>query len=134
MKILLDPSGNVLSCITGYMAGGHPDYVVVEIRADEWRDSLASHLGVAGGDFPADMEIDAAGDVYVTGIGIDFIDKYSTIKLRGSDGQLCGNFTMLSARTTAPPDSSSTAWVACLSPERAIQMGTTGISTTISSR
>lgn len=30
VKILLDPAGNVLSCITGYMAGGHPDYVVVK--------------------------------------------------------------------------------------------------------
>jgi hypothetical protein len=48
--------------------------------------------GVTGDDFPADMEIDSAGDIYVTGIGIDFIDKYSTIKLRGSDGQLLWQF------------------------------------------
>jgi hypothetical protein len=44
--------------------------------------------GVSGGDFARDMEIDAAGDVYVTGTGIDFVNKFSTIKLRGSDGQL----------------------------------------------
>ena len=88
VKILLDPAGNVLSCITGYMAGGHPDYVVVKYAPTNGARLWQATWGVAGGYFPADMEIDAAGDVYVTGIGIDFIDKYSTIKLRGSDGQL----------------------------------------------
>src|SRR5262249_31148529 len=48
--------------------------------------------GGNGDDFPVDMEIDAAGDIYVTGTGLDFIDKYSTIKLRGSDGQLLWQF------------------------------------------
>jgi len=32
--------------------------------------------------------IDAEGDIYVTGTGINFNDRYSTIKLRGTDGQL----------------------------------------------
>jgi len=45
-----------------------------------------------GDDFPVDMEIDGAGDIYVTGTALDFIDKYSTIKLRGSDGQLLWQF------------------------------------------
>ena len=92
VKILLDPAGNVLSCITGYMAGGHPDYVVVKYAPTNGATLWEATWGVAGGDFPADMEIDAAGDVYVTGIGIDFIDKYSTIKLRSSDGQLLWQF------------------------------------------
>ncbi|MEO7725295.1 MAG: hypothetical protein ABIU29_11530, partial [Chthoniobacterales bacterium] len=38
------------------------------------------------------MEIDAADDVYVTGTGIDSIDKYSTLKFRGTDGQLLWQF------------------------------------------
>jgi hypothetical protein len=92
VKILLDPTGNVLTCITGYTASGHPDYVVVKYAPANGAKLWEATWGVSGGDFPSDMEIDAAGDVYVTGIGIDFIDKYSTIKVRGSDGQLLWQF------------------------------------------
>ena len=41
-----------------------------------------------GGDFPRDLEVDASNDVYVTGTGIDFIDKYSTVKFDGGDGSI----------------------------------------------
>ncbi len=92
VKILLDASGNVLSCINGYMAGGHPDYVVVKYAPANGATLWEANWGVTGGDFPADMEIDASGDVYVTGTAIDSIDKYSTIKLRGSDGMLLWQF------------------------------------------
>jgi hypothetical protein len=92
VKILLDPAGNVLSCITGYTASGHPDYVVVKYAPANGATLWEGGFGVSGGDFPSDMEVDAAGDVYVTGIGIDFIDKYSTIKLRGFDGTLVWQF------------------------------------------
>jgi len=92
VKILLDPSGNVLSCINGYTTSGHPDYVVVKYAATNGATLWETSWGVTGGDFPGDMEIDAAGDVYVGGIGIDFIDKYSTVKFRGSDGGLIWQF------------------------------------------
>jgi hypothetical protein len=92
VKILLDPAGNVLSCITGYTGSGHPDYVVVKYAPTNGATLWEATWGVSGGDFPRDMEVDAAGDVYVTGIGIDFIDKYSTIKVRGSDGELLWQF------------------------------------------
>ena len=92
VKILLDPAGNVLSCITGYTGSGHPDYVVVKYAPTSGATLWEGGFGVSGGDFPSDMEVDAAGDVYVTGIGIDFIDKYSTIKLRGTDGTLAWQF------------------------------------------
>ena len=92
VKILLDPAGNVLSCITAYTASGHPDYEVVKYAATNGATLWETSWGVTGGDFPGDMEIDAAGDVYVSGIGIDFIDKYSTVKFRGSDGGLIWQF------------------------------------------
>lgn len=92
VKILLDPAGDVLSCITGYTGSGHPDYVVVKYSAANGGTLWEASWGVSGGDFPSDMEIDGVGDVYVTGIGIDFIDKYSTIKVRGTDGQLLWQF------------------------------------------
>lgn len=92
VKILLDNAGNVLSCITGYMASNHPDYVVVKYASSNGAKLWEATFGVSGGDFPVDMEIDAANDVYVTGIGIDFIDKYSTVKFRGTDGQLLWQF------------------------------------------
>jgi hypothetical protein len=92
VKILLDPSGNVLVAITGYQGDNHADYVVNKYAPGNGALLWSKNWGVSGDDFPADMEIDAAGDVYVTGIGIDFINKYSTIKLRGSDGQLLWQF------------------------------------------
>ncbi len=92
VEILLDPNGDVLSCISGYMSGGHPDYVVVKYAQGDGATLWEATFGVSGGDFPVDMEIDAAGDVYVTGIGINFIDKYSTVKFRGSNGQRLWQF------------------------------------------
>lgn len=92
VKILLDGNGNVLSCITGYAASNHADYVVVKYAPANGAILWDKSWGVSGDDFPVDMEIDSANDVYVTGIGIDFINKYSTIKLRGSDGQLLWQF------------------------------------------
>src|SRR5688572_22154184 len=88
VEVLLDPSGNPVVLITGYTASSHPDYVVVKYAAANGSVLWQGGFGVNGGDYPADMAIDALGDVYVTGTGIDFIDKYSTIKLRGNDGQL----------------------------------------------
>jgi len=92
VKILLDPSGNVLVAITGYQSDNHADYVVNKYAPGNGALLWSKNWGVAGDDFPVDMEIDATGDIYVTGTGIDFIDKYSTIKLRGSDGQLLWQF------------------------------------------
>jgi hypothetical protein len=92
VKLLFDPSGNVLVAITGYAASNHADYVVIKYAPADGAVLWEKSWGVTGDDFPADMEIDAAGDVYVTGIGLDFINKYSTIKLRGSDGQLLWQF------------------------------------------
>jgi hypothetical protein len=92
VKILLDPSGNVLVAITGYQSDNHADYVVNKYAPANGALLWSKNWGVTGDDFPVDMEIDAAGDVYVTGIGINFINKYSTIKLRGSDGQLLWQF------------------------------------------
>ena len=92
VKILLDPSGNVLVAITGYQGDNHADYVVNKYAPANGALLWSKNWGVTGDDFPVDMEIDSAGDVYVTGTGIDFINKYSTIKLRGTDGQLLWQF------------------------------------------
>jgi hypothetical protein len=46
------------------------------------------HWGVNGADSPNDMTMDSSGDFYVTGTGINLSDRFSTIKVRGSDGAL----------------------------------------------
>jgi hypothetical protein len=92
VKILLDPSGDVLVAITGYQSNNHADYVVIKYASANGNEIWNTNWGMGGDDFPADMEIDVAGDIYVTGTGLDFINKYSTIKLRGSDGQLLWQF------------------------------------------
>jgi hypothetical protein len=88
LEVLIGPGGDPLVMIHGVMASLHPDYVVIKYAAATGAKVWQASWGVAGGDFPRDMELDAQGDVYVTGTGIDFKDKFSTIKLEGSDGSL----------------------------------------------
>jgi hypothetical protein len=92
LKVLVGPDGNPLFMLHGVMASNHPDYVVIKYAAANGSTLWEANWGVNGGDFAEDMEVDAVGDVYVTGIGIDFIDKYSTLKLQGSDGELLWQF------------------------------------------
>lgn len=87
-EVLLDLSGNPVVMIHGVMASLHPDYVVIKYAAATGATVWQANWGVAGGDYPRDMEIDAQGDVYVTGTGIDLQNKFSTIKLDGADGGL----------------------------------------------
>jgi len=82
------PDGNPVVMIHGVMSSLHPDYVVVKYAATDGATMWEATWGVSGEDSPTDMELDAAGDVYVTGTGIQLTNKFSTIKLRGSDGQL----------------------------------------------
>lgn len=92
VKLLLDASGNPLVLINGLAASNQPDYVVVKYAAADGATLWEASWGTNGGEYPADMEIDAAGDVYATGIGIDLINKYSTIKLNRTNGQLIWQF------------------------------------------
>ncbi len=87
-QVQVDPNGDVIAMVYGVMSTLHPDYVVIKYDPVTGELLWQTNWGVYGGDAARDMAIDAEGDIYVTGTGIDFIDKYSTIKLRGSDGQL----------------------------------------------
>lgn len=86
LKMLIGPDGSAFALIHGIMNSNHPDYVVEKYDAATGATLWLTNYGVNGGDFPRDMEIDALGDVYVTGTGIDFVDKFLTIKLNGVDG------------------------------------------------
>ncbi|MEW6249995.1 MAG: hypothetical protein AB1716_05060 [Planctomycetota bacterium] len=86
--IALDRDGNPVVLIHGVMNTLHPDYVVVKYAGGDGAVLWEAVWGVRGGDFPTDFELDAAGDFYLTGTGIDFIDRYSTVKLGGTDGRL----------------------------------------------
>jgi len=87
-KVVVDPAGTPVVLLHGVMATNQPDYVVLKCSPSNGSSLWEATWGVAGGDYPEDMEIDAAGDVFVSGIGINGQDKYSTIKLRGTDGRL----------------------------------------------
>jgi hypothetical protein len=87
-QMRIDPFGDVLALVHGVMNSNHPDYVVLKLDPQNGATIWQATWGVSGGDFPSDMKIDAAGDVYVTGTGINFTDQFSTIKLAGADGAL----------------------------------------------
>lgn len=86
--IAVDPNGDIIILTDGVMNTLHPDYVVIKYAAATGAMIWMSNWGVNGGDFPAEMVLDAAGDVYVTGVGIDLTDKFSTVKFRNSDGAI----------------------------------------------
>jgi hypothetical protein len=88
LEVALDPGGAPVALIHGVMGSNHPDYVVVKYAPADGSTLWQANWGVSGGDFPRDMELDASGDVYVTGTGLSLTNMFSTIKLRGSDGQL----------------------------------------------
>jgi hypothetical protein len=82
--LLMDASGNPVLLIHGVMNDLQPNYVVLKYAPDGnviWE----TRWGGRGGDYPVDMKMDAAGDLYITG---DSVGQYATIKLRGSDGAL----------------------------------------------
>jgi hypothetical protein len=88
IEVLVHPDGNPVALIYGVMGSLHADYVVVKYAAGDGTTIWDRRWGGSGEDSPRDMEIDAQGDVYVTGTGLNFRNEYSTIKLRGSDGAL----------------------------------------------
>ena len=88
LEVLVDQSGDPVVLIHGVMASLHPDYVVVKYSGATGAPLWQANWGVSGEDSPSDLELDAQGDVYVTGTGLNLRNEYSTIKLRGSDGAL----------------------------------------------
>ncbi len=84
----LSPSGEPIVLINGVMSTQHSDYVVVKLAPSTGAITWVANWGVNGQDSPRDMEVDTAGDIYVTGTGFNLQNQYSTIKLRGTDGQL----------------------------------------------
>lgn len=102
IEVLLDPAGNPVVLIHGVAASSHPDYVVVKYAAADGAVLWEASFGVTGEDSPTDMALDSQGDVYVTGTGIDFVNKYSTVRFRGSDGSLAWQaYDSAAARNTA---------------------------------
>ncbi len=88
-KAVIDPNGDLVVLIHGVMASNHPDYVVVKYAPDTGATIWTSITGVNGEDAPRDMELDANGDIYVTGtFGVFQPSKFFTIKVRGTDGAL----------------------------------------------
>jgi hypothetical protein len=64
-----------------------PDFVVVKYAPATGATIWTASWGDNGGDTPRDMELDAAGDVYVAGTsGFFETAAFSTIRLRGTDG------------------------------------------------
>lgn len=85
-QIALTPDGNVVILTAGMQSSLHPDFVVVKYDAATGTQLWSENFGVNGEDSPAQMVVDAAGDIYVTGVGINFSNQYLTVKFDGDDG------------------------------------------------
>ena len=86
------PDGALVVLIAGKMASQHPDFVVLELDPATGATSWEATWGTPWADHPVDVEVDAAGDVYVTGRSDEGSQRISTVKLSGTDGQLVWQF------------------------------------------
>ena len=89
-KLMLDPNGDLIAMIDGVMGNLHADYVIIKYNPDTGATIWEKYWGLNGDDFPSDMEINPAGDIFVSGtaLALEGSNRYGTIRLRGSDGQL----------------------------------------------
>jgi hypothetical protein len=88
LKVLVEPNGGVVVALSSMMGDQHFDYVVIKYDPDDGATVWQTTWGLGGDEFARDMEIDPAGDVYVTGTAFNFSNQYGTIKISGSDGAL----------------------------------------------
>lgn len=80
------PDGHVIMMTEGTQASNHPDYVLVKYNAANGDILWESKWGTNGYEEPIEMVLDATGDIYITGLGINGSNQVSTVKFRGSDG------------------------------------------------
>jgi hypothetical protein len=66
----------------------HPDYLIAKHDTADGSVIWQSYWGLNSEDSSADMEFDADANIFVTGTAEQGIDKFGTIKLRGTDGAL----------------------------------------------
>ena len=87
--VRVDPQGDIVVLIHGVTGSNQPDFVVVKYAPQTGDTIWTATWGDNFGQTPRDMELDADGDIYVAGTyGFFETSRFSTIKLRGSDGAL----------------------------------------------
>lgn len=92
LRVRVDPDGDVIVLIHGVTGSNQPDFVVVKYAPATGATIWQASWGDNGGDTPRDMELDADGDIYITGTSSFFQSAlFSTIRLRGTDGTLLWN-------------------------------------------
>ncbi len=89
-SLQLAPDGNLVAMIDGVMNSLHADYVIIKYNPTNGATIWEKYWGLSGDDFPDDMIINPAGDIFVSGTALSpqGSNRYGTIRLRGSDGQL----------------------------------------------
>jgi len=85
LKLMMASNGDILALIHGVTGSNQPDYVVGRFDPADGTAIWETSWGSNGGDYPTDMVMDSAGDLYITGSSIG---RYATIKLRGDTGSL----------------------------------------------
>jgi hypothetical protein len=87
--VRIDPNGDAIVLIHGVTASNQPDFIVMKFAPATGATIWTASWGSNGGDTPQQMELDAAGDVYVAGTSGFFAEAaFSTVRFRGTDGAL----------------------------------------------
>lgn len=80
------PGGDVLAVGEANMNDLRTDYVTTRYRAEDGAVVWRSFFGGVGNDAPADVVLDEAGDIYITGLVLDQNNRIGTVKFRQADG------------------------------------------------
>lgn len=87
LKLAVDPAGDVLALIQGVASPSEPEIVVVKYAGADGAELWAATFSGPGNDVAVDLDVDQAGDAYVTSTAFDAAgDRYSTLKFSGIDG------------------------------------------------
>ena len=78
--------GSVVMMPNAIMADGQPDYYLIKYDPADGSIIWENHFGTRAGESNTIFIVDDAGDIYVTGIGLDGHDVFMTIKVDGQTG------------------------------------------------
>ncbi|MFG0282944.1 MAG: GC-type dockerin domain-anchored protein [Phycisphaerales bacterium JB039] len=85
-ELAIAPDGNLIMRPHGVMADLQPDYVLLKYDPADGSIIWENNYGTRAGEYSAAMVMDDAGDIYVTGTGLDGGDAFFTVKVDGETG------------------------------------------------
>jgi hypothetical protein len=85
-ELVIAPDGNIIMRPHGVMADLQPDFVLIKYDPADGSIIWEGAYGTRAGEYSSTMVMDDAGDIYVTGSGVDAGEAFFTVKVDGATG------------------------------------------------